>query len=374
MPKGITLRTYPSGRKALQIAFTYKGVECREIISVQNPGSASARKYAENLRGAILDSIQRGTFNYAEYFPDSPKARLFGHAQAAVTVSEAQQGLIDDLRTAGREETTLKAYARSAGRINAYLGKIKVSDLVPEHIREMLRKRQVSRKTWNNDLIPLRKALKRAVMDGAIPFNPLDRIDIDELVPKLEKPKPDPFTLAEITAILAAGGDTNLYQVALMTGLRLEELVALTWSDIDFNAGTLEVNKAAQLSIQSSETKAPKTVSGYRTVDLLPKAVEALRNQEKLTRFRTYVFLPPSLKPINRYRQVALPWKRHLKAVGVRYRPFKQCRHTFISHMLLSDYNPVYLISQTGHKTINEMNPYIKCIQGWKDEERRYGT
>ena len=35
-------------------------------------------RYAVRLRGEILNAIERGTFNYADYFPESPRARQFG--------------------------------------------------------------------------------------------------------------------------------------------------------------------------------------------------------------------------------------------------------------------------------------------------------
>src|SRR5690606_34784622 len=133
---------------------------------------------------------------------------------------------------AGREATTLAAYRRSAGRINQHLGNTRIAELTPEDFRRMVRIRAVSRKTWNNDLIPLRRALNRAVNDGLIAFSPLDRVVLDELVPRHKKPQPDPFSMDEIRAILAtaqAYSDKahNLVEFALFTGLRLEELAGL---------------------------------------------------------------------------------------------------------------------------------------------------
>lgn len=371
MTKGIRIRSYPSGKRAIVIAFTYRGVECRETLKA-DASLKSSLKYAENLRGAILDKIERGTFNYADYFPDSPKARLFGHALSTMTVKEAQQIVLDDLP---REATTLESYTKSAKRINGYLGKHRLVDLMPEHFREMFRKRQVSRKTWNNDLIPLRKALKRAVMDGVINFNPLDRVDIDELVPKHEKPGPDPFTLAEITALLSAAGAENAYSVALYTGMRLEELAGLTWANVDFVNAKVYVTHAAQLSIRSKELKAPKTRTSARTIDLLPKALEALKSQQAQTRFQGDRVFMNGREPYTRYKQFRRNWTKTLEAAGVRYRAMKQCRHTYASHMLSSGHNPLYVASQLGHTGTALLDVYGRWVDDWKDErEVKYGT
>lgn len=331
--------------------------------------------YAKNLRAEIRSRITKGTLNYAEYFPDSPRARMFGHAQTSVTVSEAQESLIEDLRMAGREETTLAAYTRSASRINEHIGKVRLSDLVPEHFRAMIRKRQVTRKTWNNDLIPIRRALKRALMDGLIQRNPLDAVDIDGLVPKSARALPDPFSLVEIGELLktSTGQTKNLIQLALYTGMRIEELAALTWADTDF--ATVSVNKAAQLSIGSAEVKPPKTASSNRTIDLLPKAVEALKAQQS-TRFRgEHVFLRwDKFEPISRYKQIRRRWNAVVEASGVRRRAFKQCRHTYASHMLSCGHNALYVASQMGHRGTALLDVYGTWVEDWKGQEERYGT
>lgn len=371
MTKGIRIRKYPSGKRAIVIAFSYRGVECRETLSLKV--NKSAINYARNLRGEILNRIEKGAFNYADYFPDSPKARLFGHALSTMTVKEAQRIVMDDLP---REATTLASYEKSAKRINGHLGNHRLVDLMPEHFREMFRKRQVSRKTWNNDLIPLRKALKRAVMDGVINFSPLDRVDIDELVPKSVRPQPDPFTLDEIEAILRTNvAELRMYQTALYTGLRLEELAALSWSSVDLANARIYVTHAAQLSIRSKELKAPKTRTSARTIDLLPKALEALKSQQAQTRFQGDRVFMNGREPYTRYKQFSRKWKKALGACEVRYRAMKQCRHTYASHMLSSGHNPLYVASQLGHTGTALLDVYGKWIDDWKDErEVKYGT
>src|SRR5207249_7749357 len=80
----------------------------------------------------------------------------------------------------------------------------------------------------------------------------------------------------------AARGDPleGLWLLALSTGLRRGELLALRWTDIDFEREELRVTKALQRikgkGIATVETKTPR---GRRTVVLPSMAVDALERQ-----------------------------------------------------------------------------------------------
>lgn len=380
--KGVRVRTYKSGLRRIEIQFQYEGTTCKEVLAELEPDSASGRKYAVNLKSAIELAIRRGTFDYVEYFPKSPRANLFRRT-STLTVQDAQEGLLQDLATAGIEQTTLHSYRKSAKRINASIGKDRVIELTPERLRQMVRERPASRKTWNNDLIPLRRALNRAVNDGLIPFSPLDRIVLDELIPKFKKPVPDPFTMEEIAAILTAAGQVdertvNTYEFALFTGVRLQELVALSWDTVDLNAGTAAIVGAGKLSMRSAEQKGPKTEAGARVLQLLPRALEAIKRQRTVTWFRQQnVFCQwHSLEPFRTYQQLNKRWRVILKVAGVRYRPMKQTRHTYASHQLSSGVNAQYVAQQMGHKGTSLLEVYGTWVDDWKEEhqERKYGS
>jgi integrase len=380
--RGVRIRTYPSGLSRIEIQFQYRGVTCKEILSNVDPSKASGRKFAVGLKAEVENAISRNSFDYANFFPRSRRANVFGQSGATLTVSKAQETLIADLARAGLEKTTLASYERSAKRINKHLGKVLVTELQPMDIRDMVRARKASRKTWNNDLIPLRRSLKRAVNDALILFSPLDRVELGELVPRHQKPKPDPFNTLEINAILAAAADSsprahNLLEFAFFTGLRLEELAALQWSNVDFNAGTVTITAAAQLSIKSAELKSPKTEAGQRSFDLLPRALSALKRQHTITRFKGLnVFCRwYSLKPFITYDQFNIRWKAIVASSGVRYRPQNQTRHTFASHQLSSGVNQLLVAQQLGHSGTALLDVYSTWVKDWRDEhkQRQYG-
>ncbi|MET1116009.1 MAG: DUF3596 domain-containing protein [Comamonas sp.] len=72
-PPGVTIRVKATVTR-IQIAFTWQGMQCRELLP-PCPISKASIQYAANLRGEILRKIKDGTFAYPDYFPSSPKAK-----------------------------------------------------------------------------------------------------------------------------------------------------------------------------------------------------------------------------------------------------------------------------------------------------------
>jgi integrase len=128
----------------------------------------------------------------------------------------------------------------------------------------------------------LRAALDDAVESGRIGANPAAS---RHLVPVAEKPKRTIPTLKDVNGLLsrlrASDRGRLVYGpalIALDTGLRRSEVLALKWSDLDLDTGLMEVQRAfEQTSQQGVIVKEPKTASGTRTVLLTKRSVEFLR-------------------------------------------------------------------------------------------------
>jgi integrase len=96
--EGVTVRVTDSGeRTSIRIAFQFRGTTCRERLTGLAVTPPNIR-YAVRLRGEILNAIARGTFNYADHFPRSPRARRFGFAASGKTVGE----LLDEYEALAR--------------------------------------------------------------------------------------------------------------------------------------------------------------------------------------------------------------------------------------------------------------------------------
>jgi len=69
---------------SITIDFRYKGIRCRERIKLK-PSKANLA-YAARLEMRIIEAIEKNEFDYAHFFPESKRAKLFASSTRAITV------------------------------------------------------------------------------------------------------------------------------------------------------------------------------------------------------------------------------------------------------------------------------------------------
>ena len=108
---GVRVRTAQS----IEIDFYYRGVRCRERLKLA-PNTAN-RRYASRLKAEIESRIARAEFNYAEFFPDSPRARTLSRRSGdVITVREVLRGYVDTAECSLQRSTWLDAINLPVGR------------------------------------------------------------------------------------------------------------------------------------------------------------------------------------------------------------------------------------------------------------------
>ncbi len=337
---------------SIQITFTYKGVLCRERIKLQ-PTPANLKRAAQH-RAAILDAIERGTFDYGTTFPDSPKRFLF--------VEQKGEGYLLEVwieSWIARQKQHLKSSTWDDYRkiventlIPAF-GRVALTDIKRPLIREWCEKQTSGNKRLANVQSVLRASLQDALDDDLIDTNPLHGWKFA----RKEAPKPeddiDPFTADEQTAILNACADPQhqtLFQFAFWSGLRTSELVALEWGDIDWRRGIVRVQRAKTQA--AAEAEGTKTRRGTRDVKILPAALRALIAQKPFTFVAggSVFHNPRTGEPWEGDQPIRLgAWTRAIRKSGVRYRHPYQTRHTYASMLLTAGESPIWVANQMGH-------------------------
>nr|DAS99021.1 MAG TPA: RECOMBINASE CRE [Caudoviricetes sp.] len=128
----------------------------------------------------------------------------------------------------------------------------------------------------------INRVLKYAVLLDIIKANPLDKVIRPKQQEKREKKKF--FTKKELTVFLdlAKKYASPVLFVAwwtlAYTGLRRGELLALKWSDIDFENRTLRVERTLVRISGQLSTQSPKTKKSRRMITLDPRTIEILKN------------------------------------------------------------------------------------------------
>jgi len=187
------------------------------------------------------------------------------------------------------------------------------------------------------------------------------------------------MTPAEVAALLsAASGDRleALYVAAVHTGLRRGELLGLTWSDLDLEAGTLSVQRSLD---KDGTFNPPKRKSSRRTVKLTAQAAESLKghrarqNEERLRlgslwEDRGLVFPNRAGKPMNADNLYHRGFKPLLGRAGLSGFTFHSLRHTCATLLLSKNVNPKIVSEMLGHATISQtMDTYSHVMPGMGD-------
>ena len=151
--------------------------------------------------------------------------------------------------------------------------------------------------------------------------------------------------------------DGELVRVAAYTGLRLGELIALRWHDVDLEGSVLTVSRAMSAGFETT------TKSGrVRRVPLPAQASAALsrlRQRSDFTAATEFVFAHPVLgRPLhpetmrNRFKQAR-------DAVGARPLRFHDLRHTYGSLLAAAGVDLVTIKEMMGHSALSTTGRYL---------------
>ena len=190
-----------------------------------------------------------------------------------MTVSAWLDQWLDGLDATGK----LKASTRRSYRevVNLYvrphLGHIRLARLTPEDVEKMGRRLAEAGKSGNTQRLArtiLRRALGQAERRGYVARNVVALTDAPA-VKVDERPVLTPEQAKQLFDALHDDRLLPLYVVAVHTGLRQGELLALRWSDVDLGAGTLTVTGTLDRKVRQRTD--PKTDKSRRTVPLTPR-------------------------------------------------------------------------------------------------------
>lgn len=241
---------------------------------------------------------------------------------------------------------SLAGCKRVAELIDDGLGKRELRKLSPLDIEEW--KQTLSRRfkssTAANYYDRLREILKWAIDHDLLHRSPASRVK----PPKVVAHKAPALELEQIRALVAAADATPyglLVWLAMNTGMREGELLALTWSQVDF--GTRQLRTAS------------KTASGTRAVALAPLTVERLQ-AHRLAQMAEYTkagLTPPHLVFLTDRGVPILQswwwwrWNAIRSAAGLPTLRFHDLKHIHATLLAQAGVHPSVMQERLGHST-----------------------
>jgi integrase len=262
-------------------------------------------------------------------------------------------------RTFGRYRTLLTLHAMP------FIGRTRLVRLTPGDLRTLYAERQaagLSPTTIRQLHAILHHALKQAMRDGVVARNVADLVS----APRAAEHEMQTLSPEQARAFLAAASGERLealYVLALSTGMRQGELLALRWKDVDLEAGALQVQATLQRTKDGFRFDSPKTAGSRRRISLTATASEALRRHraaQNAARLRLgpawedngLVFANEVGRPIeagNLLRRSFWPLLEKAELPRIR---FHDLRHTAATLMLAKGVHPKIVSEMLGHAKI----------------------
>lgn len=172
---------------------------------------------------------------------------------------------------------TVRAYdSHIRNHIRPRLGAVRLTELHPHTIQSFINGLELAPASVRLVYVVLHTALEKALDLDYIPRNPAAKC----VLPKQERKEVRPLDDAQAAALIRAAAGTrieNMVPLALFTGLRISELLGLTWSAVDMDKGTITVDKQLAAKHRAGSLFSSPKSGKPRTVNPAPSAFQVLR-------------------------------------------------------------------------------------------------
>lgn len=290
--------------------------------------------------------------------------------------------------------TTFEYYNRIIRDIiTPALGHLKLRDIKPPHIQAFIKQLSTMPKSKRSGqtcesgetlspssvkryLTVVQSIFRTACKLNLINDNPAKAENLT--LPKAQKAKADIFTVQEVAEILACLEQEPLqYQVliqlAIFTGARRGELVALKFSDVDFAEKTIRIERAAyKIKGKPQAIKPPKDYE-TREISINDACCELLKllKAEKISEAQrlgdywndgNWIFTQDNGNMMN--LMTPTKWfSKFLKKNNLKHRKFHCLRHSSATLLLYTGTNIKQVMARLGHSNISTTNQYLHLVK-----------
>ena len=346
-----------------------RGDSYRIKISLgKDPTTGKYMSYYETIRGNKKDAERR--LNELIHQRDNDTFIKPGKA----TVADYLIQWLKDYAYSNLSPHTAEGYDSIISRhLIPALGVIPLTQLRPEIIQRYISDKLsrgrtngqggLTARTVRHHIVCLHTALQNAVKMGMLFRNPVDAVTI----PRAERHEMRTMNESDIHIFLEMARPTQyyaLFYMALFTGMRRSELLALRWRDIDLMLFQISVNRTLhQVRGGGIVIRQPKTERSRRIVAMTPSTADLLKeHNESQNRLRkslgypeltddNFVFCQYDGRPLLP-NTVTHNWIKLVRRTGLNGIRLHDARHTHASLMLKQGVHPKIVQERLGHSSI----------------------
>lgn len=330
-----------------------------------------SKKNAQRKMAAILH--QRETGSYVE--------------PTKLTLSQYLEQWLEHIQT----KVSAKSFERyeeiARQHLMSALGHHRLDGLQPLHVQSYYTEAQrsgrrdgkggLSAQTVLHHHRVLHKALRNAVQLLLLARNPSDAVEPPH-PPKKQVRTVDEEQAVELLAALRGGRLHAITLLALATGMRRGELLALSWANVDLDGAVVRVCQSLQQTKAGVSLKEPKSGRG-RQIALPPLAVEELQSH-KATQAEERLLLGPSYTNNDlvfpRYDGAFWPpdsftssFAATMRKHGIRQLNFHALRHSHATILLKQGVNPKVVSERLGHAKVGTtLDIYSHVLPSMQEE------
>lgn len=310
-------------------------------------GKQRKAKWTQSLPQARADRVelQQGINTNALAAPNSVSFR----EAAEDFIAKAGTGEIRNRSRKVFKPSVVRSYQASLRlHVLPTIGAAKLSEIQRRDLQDLIDRMELkhSASTIRNAINPIRAIYRHAFARDLVKINPTIGLEM----PAVDSRRERIASVAEAKDLLSVlkPEDRPVWATAFYAGLRLGELRALRWENVDLDANVIHVRES--MDHKTTQRIDPKSKAGFRKVPVIPILKVYLLNQRMAT--DGDLVFPGSVakhfNPSGLYQRSYRRWdKTDRTKIGLH-----ECRHTFASLMIAAGVNIKAISVYMGHSSV----------------------